>query len=190
MVGQSEVEVGFRHDFHRKWTRSSWSDAQRGILVQKGFINYCWGYKTFQSASHHISMSYTYKVFEHLLLQQWMNKWIRAHIITNTNVSQDLGRLSEIQVQGAVSMQQMMPLHYGWGCITPFKLHSTSTSYMDKEFKHCVLWWMNVWLRTHTMFLQIWVSEILGDVSMQMMPLRYGWGCIFQTAYNIQVIHT
>jgi hypothetical protein len=44
---------------------------------------------------HHTSMSYIYKVYEHLK-QLWMGIWQHTHTITTTEVSPDLGKFSEI----------------------------------------------------------------------------------------------
>jgi len=43
---------------------------------------------------HPTSMSYLYKVFEHLQLLG-MGIWMHTHSITNTDVSPDLGELAE-----------------------------------------------------------------------------------------------
>ncbi len=58
---------------------------------------------------HLTSMSYIYKVFEHLK-QLWMGIWQHTHAITNTDVSPDLGELAEILDDVSV---EMIPLHYG-----------------------------------------------------------------------------
>jgi len=44
---------------------------------------------------HPTSMSYIYKVFEHLK-QLWMGIWQRTHTVTTTEVSPDLGEQAEI----------------------------------------------------------------------------------------------
>ena len=44
---------------------------------------------------HPISMSYIYKVFEHLK-QLWMGIWQHVHAVITTHVSPDLGELVEI----------------------------------------------------------------------------------------------
>jgi hypothetical protein len=44
---------------------------------------------------HPTSMSYIYKVFEHLK-QMWMGIWQHIHTVTTTEVSPDLGELAEI----------------------------------------------------------------------------------------------
>ena len=53
---------------------------------------------------------------------------------------------------------------------------------------------MGTWLYTHTVTTTDVspdlreLAEVLGDVSVQTMPMHYGWGCrTFQTASNIQV---
>ena len=77
-----------------------------------------------------------------------------------------------------------------------FKLHHTSMSYIYKVFEHLKQLWMGIWQHTHT-FTTTEVSpdfgelaEILDDVSVEMIPVRYRWGCkTFQTASHIYVIH-
>jgi len=53
-------------------------------------------------------MSHIYKVFEHLK-QWWMGIWQHAHIVTTTDISPDLGKLSEIIDDVNV---EMIPLRY------------------------------------------------------------------------------
>jgi len=57
---------------------------------------------------HPTSMSYIYKVFEHLK-QLWMGIWQHIHTVTTTEVSLDLGEFTEILDD--VSME-LIPLHY------------------------------------------------------------------------------
>ena len=80
--------------------------------------------------------------------------------------------------------------------VEPFKLHTTSMWYILKVFKHLQLIWMGLWLHTCTVtitdiFLNLGeLAEILDDVNVLTMSLRYGWGCrTFQTASHIHVIH-
>jgi hypothetical protein len=63
---------------------------------------------------HPMSMSYIYKVFEHLL-RLWMGIWLHIHIITTTDAFPDLERLAEILPDASV---QTMPLCFGCGCRT------------------------------------------------------------------------
>jgi hypothetical protein len=58
---------------------------------------------------HRTSMSYIYKVFEHLK-QLWMDIWQHTHTVTSTVVSPDLGELAEILDDVSV---EMIPLCYG-----------------------------------------------------------------------------
>ena len=44
---------------------------------------------------HPTSMTYIYKVFEHLK-QLWMGIWQHTHTVSTTEVSPDLGELAEI----------------------------------------------------------------------------------------------
>ena len=57
---------------------------------------------------HPTSMSYIYKVFEHLE-QFWMGTWQHIHTVTTTEVSPDLGKLAEIIDDVSV---EMIPLCY------------------------------------------------------------------------------
>ncbi len=68
--------------------------------------------------------------------------------------------------------------------VEPFKMHLTSMSYKYEVFEHLHLLWMGIWLHTHTVSTTTNVSpdlgelaEILGDASVQTIPLCYGWGC-------------
>ncbi len=57
---------------------------------------------------HPISMTYLYKVFEHLQLL-FMGIWLHTHTVTTTDVSPDLGELAESLGDASV---QTIPLHY------------------------------------------------------------------------------
>ncbi len=57
---------------------------------------------------HPTSMSYIYKVFEHLK-QLWMGTWQHIHTVTTTDVSPELGELAEIIYDVSV---EMIPLRY------------------------------------------------------------------------------
>ena len=57
---------------------------------------------------HPISMSYIYKVFEHLE-QLWMGIWQHTHTVTTTEVSPDLGEFAEILDDVSVDK---IPLRY------------------------------------------------------------------------------
>ena len=57
---------------------------------------------------HPISMSFIYKVFDHLN-QLWMGIWQHTHTITTTEVSPDLGELAEIIDDVSV---ETIPLRY------------------------------------------------------------------------------
>ena len=63
--------------------------------------------------------------------------------------------------------------------VDPFKLHPTSMSYIYKVFEHLKQLWMWIWQHIHTVtttevspdFGEL--AEILDDVSVEMIPLRY-----------------
>ena len=57
---------------------------------------------------HPTSMSYIYKVFEHLK-QLWMGIWQHIHTVTTTEVSPDLGKFTEILDDVSV---EMIPVPY------------------------------------------------------------------------------
>jgi hypothetical protein len=65
--------------------------------------------------------------------------------------------------------------------VEPFKMHPTSMSYLYEVFEHLqLLLWMGIWLHTHTVTTTDVspdlgeLAEILGDASVQTIPLRYG----------------
>ncbi len=72
-----------------------------------------------------------------------------------------------------------MPLGPIIEAVEPFKLHPTSMSYLNKVFKHLKQLWMGIWQHTHTVtttevspdFGEF--NEILDDVSVEMIPVRY-----------------
>jgi hypothetical protein len=57
---------------------------------------------------HPTSMSYIYKVVEHLK-QLWIGTWQHIHTITTTEVSPDLGEFTEILDDVSV---ELIPLRY------------------------------------------------------------------------------
>ena len=122
---------------------------------------------------HPISMSYIYKVFEHLE-QVWMGIRQQIHTITTTDVSSDLGEFTEIRDDVSV---EMIPLRNRWDCRTfqtafhtivetvePFKLHPISMSYIYKVFEHLEQFRMGIWQHIHTVTTTD-VSPDLGKVS-------------------------
>jgi hypothetical protein len=58
---------------------------------------------------HPMSMSYIYKMCEHLL-RVWMGIWLHTHTVTTTDASPDLEKLAEILPDASV---QTMPLRFG-----------------------------------------------------------------------------
>ena len=66
-----------------------------------------------------------------------------------------------------------------------YLLHSASMPYMySGVFEDLFLWYWNMWIQTHTITTRYIaqdlgeiITEILGDGSLQMMLLCYGWGC-------------
>ncbi len=64
--------------------------------------------------------------------------------------------------------------------VEPFKLHPTSMSYKYEVFDDLQLLGMGIWLHTHSVIITDIspdlgeVAKILGDASVQTMPLRNG----------------
>ena len=64
--------------------------------------------------------------------------------------------------------------------VEPFKLHPTSMSYIYKVCEHLKQLWMGIWQHTHTITTTEVspdlgeLAEILDDVSVEMIPVRYG----------------
>ena len=66
--------------------------------------------------------------------------------------------------------------------VEPFKLHPTSMSYKYDVFEHLQLLWMGIWLHTQTVTTtdvspdlgELAEILVLGDASVQTIPLRYG----------------
>jgi hypothetical protein len=71
------------------------------------------------------SMSYIYKVFEHLK-QLWIGIWQHTHTVTTTEVSPDLGKFTEILDDVVWKWSQYAIIE----AVEPFKLHPTSVSYI------------------------------------------------------------
>ena len=70
-------------------------------------------------------------------------------------------------------------------------------SYIYKVFEHLKQLWMGIWQHTHTVTTTELspdlgeLAEILDDLSVEMIPLRYHLGCrTFQTASHIPVSYT
>jgi len=69
---------------------------------------------------------------------------------------------------------------------------------MKKVFELLLMWWMLIWMHILTITTtniapdlgELAEAEVLSDIWMQMMSLRYRCGCItFQTATHFHVIH-
>jgi len=153
-------------------------------------LHYRWGCGTFQTGSQF--MSYIYKVFEHLQ-QLLMGIWQHTHTVTTTEVSPDLGEFTEILDDVSV---EMIPSHYPWGCRTFQTASHIYVIHILGVWTHLNQLGMGIWQHTHTVTtteLSLDLekfTEILDDVSVEMIPLRYHWGCwTFQTASHIYVIH-
>ena len=64
--------------------------------------------------------------------------------------------------------------------VEPFKLHPLYMSYIYKVFEHLKQLWMVIWQHTHTVTTTELspdlgeLAEILDNVSVEMIPLRYG----------------
>jgi hypothetical protein len=68
--------------------------------------------------------------------------------------------------------------------VEPFKLHPTSMSFIYKVFEYFKQLWMGVWQHIHTITTTDVspdlgeFTEILDDLSVEMIPIRYHWGGI------------
>ena len=88
---------------------------------------------------------------------------------------------------------EMIPLRYHWGCRT---FQTASHIHVIKVIEHLKQLWMGIWQHIHTVTTTE-VSPDLGefaenldDVSVEMITLRYYWGCrTFQNASHFHVIH-
>ena len=94
---------------------------------------------------HPTSMSYIYKLYEHLK-QLWMGIWQHTHTVTTTEVSSDLGEFTEILDDVVWEWSQYAIVE----AVEPFKLHPTSMSYIYKVFEHLKQLWMGIWQHIHT----------------------------------------
>ena len=79
--------------------------------------------------------------------------------------------------------------------VEPFKLHPTSMSYKCKVFEHLKQLWMGIWHHIHTVTTTDVspdlgeLAEIIDNVNVKTIPLRYNWGCrTFHCASHIHVI--
>jgi hypothetical protein len=140
---------------------------------------------------HPTSMSYIYKVFEHLI-QLWMGIWQHIHTITTTDISPDLGELAEILDEINV---KTIPIRYHWGCGTFQTASHIHVIHILGVWTPTQLW-MGIWQHTHTVTHREVspdlgkFSEIIYDVNVEMIPRHYRWGGrTFQTASHIYVIH-
>ena len=63
--------------------------------------------------------------------------------------------------------------------VEPFRLYPTSISYIYYVFEHLKQLWMSIWQHTHTLTTTDVspdlgeFTEILDDVSVEMIPIRY-----------------
>ena len=118
-----------------------------------------------------------------------MGIWQHTHTITTTELSPDLGELAEIPDDVSVDYAIVE-------AVEPFKLHPTSMSYINKVFEHFKQLRMGIWQHIHTITTTDVspdlgeLAEILDDVSVEMIPVRYHWDCrTSQTVSHIYVIH-
>ncbi len=120
-----------------------------------------------------------------------MGIWQHTHTVTTTDVSPDLAKFTEILDDVS---EEMIPVRYRWGCRT------FQTAPQIHDIHILGVWtfkqlWMGIWQHTHTVTTtevspDLGEFEILDDVSVEMIPVCYGWGCgTFQTASHIYVIH-
>jgi hypothetical protein len=137
---------------------------------------------------HPTSMSYIYKVFEHLK-QLWMFIWQHIHTVTTTEVSPDLGEFTEILDGGIDPTTLLLRLKnlskcIPHPCLTYIRCLNTLNS--------CGWAYGSTFIPLPPQsFPQIWESSLKSyDVNVETIQLRYRRSCrTFQTAFHIYVIH-
>ena len=104
-----------------------------------------------------------------------MGIWQHIHTVTTTDVSPDLGEFAEIIDDVNVKTSQYAINE----AVEPFKLHPIPMSYIYYVFEHLTLLWMGIWQHIHTVTTTDIspdlgeFSEIIDDVSVEMIPIRY-----------------
>ncbi len=140
---------------------------------------------------HPMYMTYLYEVSE-CFLRLWMGKWLHIHNVTITDISSDLWELAEILPDASV---QTMPLRFDWVLRTfqtASHVHGIPVWGVWVPSHVVVGLWFHIYIITTTdTSPDLWgVGEILLDVSLQLMPLCFDWGCrTFQTAFHVHAIH-
>jgi hypothetical protein len=152
--------------------------------------SYSWGCRTFQTASH-----------IHILHKCCL----RTFICCGWAYSCTLTPLPPQMFQRLVTMFRWNPrwckcVNHGTimvETVEPYKLHPISISYIAGVWapSSVVDWHIHMAAQAHHHHHRCFkdsgeLSEILGNVRVQTMPLHYGWGCItFQTASHIHILH-
>ncbi len=142
---------------------------------------------------HPISMSYIYKVFEHLLLQ-WISIWMYPHIIHHHKC---WVRFRRVGWHWGSGFEQMKWCHYALAeAVEPFKQHPTSMPSIYPVFEQLLLQLIGIWMHPHIVYHPKYMARF-GRVgwhsrsgSVWMMPLRYGWRCrTLQKPPGTHIIH-
>ena len=135
-----------------------------------------WGCRTFQTASHfHVKHIWgvwvpSMAVDGHMAVQ--------AYHYHHTCFPIRVGR-----VDWNPRWCMCTPCHYIMlEAVDAFKVHHTSMSYIYKVFEAYQHLWIGIWLHKYTITTTLHIfgalNEILGDVSVQTMPLCHDWSCI------------
>ncbi len=134
---------------------------------------------------HLTSISYIYKVVEHIQLVMWIGIWPLTHTdILPQKSPQIWESWLKPETIGDVSVQIMsLHLHYDWVCWTFKRAFLIHVIYIWGVWAVFFLWTMIIWIHTHTITTTNSppdlgeLAGILGNVRLQNMPLSYGWGC-------------
>ena len=94
----------------------------------------------------YISIAEIYKVFVHLLLL-WIGIWMYIHTITTSSITQLFGELADMVLDEGL----VQTMHYTMvEAVRPFKLDTTSISYIYKVFDYLLLLWIGICMYIHT----------------------------------------
>jgi hypothetical protein len=148
-----------------------------------------WGCRTVQTASH----IHVIQIWGVLSPSTVEDRHMDAYLLRyHHRRSPGLGELAEIL--GDVNVQTK-PLRHGWDCRT----FQTASHILVIQiwgvwapstvvYRHMAAHSLRYYHRRCPRYGES-LAESLGDVSVQTVPLRNGWGCrTFQTAYHIHVI--
>jgi hypothetical protein len=149
-------------------------------------LRYRWGCRTFQTASH---------IYIRCLNTLNSCGWAYGSTLTPLP-PQRFPQIWESLLKSKIIKVWKWSYYAIDEAVEPLKLHPTSMSYIYKVFEHLKQLWMGIWQHNHTVITTAVspdlgaFAEILDNVSVEMIPRSYHWGCrTFQTASHIYVIH-